>query len=181
MYPFVRFIKTLVGARRLPPLEQFTDTHISQHRCWPWDVDMYAEMNNGRILTLNDLGRLALGQRIGLIAVLAKKRWGMAVAGASVRYRRRIPTFQRYTLYTRALCWDERFLYLEQAMYLPNGECANHVLYRTAVLEKRKAIDPARVAEALGHETTSPPMPAWVQAWINAETQRPWPPMQDAM
>jgi hypothetical protein len=35
------------------------------------------------------------------------------------------------------------------------------------------------VAEAMGRDTVSPPIPAWVANWIEADASRPWPPMQD--
>ena len=55
MFPFFRFTKDLLVARTQPPLG-LLDTHVSHHICWPWDVDMFLELNNGRTLTLYDLG-----------------------------------------------------------------------------------------------------------------------------
>ena len=59
-------------------------------RCRPWDLDMFMEMNNGRVLTLYDLGRFDLSIRSGLWDTLRAQRWGLAVAGSSVRYRKRV-------------------------------------------------------------------------------------------
>ena len=58
MFPFARLAKDIFLARRMPPLENITDIHESHHICWPWDIDLFAEMNNGRVLTLYDLGRM---------------------------------------------------------------------------------------------------------------------------
>ena len=179
MYPFVRITKDVLMARRVPPMTKLGDEHISHHICWPWDLDMFRELNNGRMLTLYDLGRFAMAQRSGLIRVLFQKKWTLTVAGSVARYRRRITAFERFTTHSRVLCWDDRFMYLEQSMWKKNGECASHVVYRTAALEKGKMIDPARVTEALGVSDISPPMPQWVAAWIAAEDRRPWPPMQE--
>lgn len=178
MYPFVRLIKDVLLARRQPTLEQVGDEHVSHHICWPWDLDMFGEMNNGRMLSLYDLGRFALAQRSGLITALFRNKWTLTIAGSVVRYRRRITGFERFSTRSRLLCWDDRFMYLEQSMWKRNGDCASHVVYRTAALENGKMIPPARVAEALGHAGASPDMPHWVRAWIDAEDQRPWPPMQ---
>ena len=65
-------------------------THVSRHICWPWDLDLWLELNNGRTLTLFDLGRMPLARRTGLEAALRAHGWGLTVAGVSVRYRRRI-------------------------------------------------------------------------------------------
>ena len=86
MYPFLRMAKELWLNRNAPPLP-ITGTHLSQHICWPWDLDPWRELNNGRTLTLYDLGRLPLGLRTGLHRVLAANGWGMTVAGNTTRYR----------------------------------------------------------------------------------------------
>lgn len=46
------------------------------------------ELNNGRTLTLYDLGRVPLGIRTGLAATVQRMGWGMAIAGNSTRYRK---------------------------------------------------------------------------------------------
>lgn len=174
MYPFVRYAKETLRHARAPRLGLF-ETHATRLRCWPWDIDPWAEMNNGRTLTLYDLGRIPHARRIGLWEVLARHGWGIAVAGSAIRYRRRIAPFQRFELRTRLIGWDERFLYGEQGMWVA-GDCANAGVLRIAVLENRRMMPPARLVAALGRAAPSPPLPDWVVAWTAAEAQRPWPP-----
>ncbi|MEO0939479.1 MAG: acyl-CoA thioesterase [Pseudomonadota bacterium] len=178
MYPFIRLAWGTWRARQMPRLANPLDTHISQHRCLPWDIDMFAEMNNGRMLSLYDLGRFQLAARAGLIDALVKYGWALTIAGSSARYRKRITTFKRFETRSRLVCWDERFMYLEQSMWV-RGECASHVLYRTAAIKNGKVVTPDRVAEALNVDGPPPAIPGWVKAWTEAEAQRPWPPMQD--
>ncbi|TAG12614.1 MAG: thioeseterase, partial [Rhodobacterales bacterium] len=82
MYPFIRMVTEMARARRMPPLGLF-ETHVSTVTCWPWDLDPWAELNNGRTLTLYDLGRLPLGRRTGVERVLRSRRWGLTVAGST--------------------------------------------------------------------------------------------------
>jgi len=178
MFPFVRFAKDMLVARRQPNLG-LLETHVSHHRCWPWDVDMFLELNNGRTLTLYDLGRFMLAQRTGLIRTIVSNGWALAVAGASVRYRKRVTMFQRIEMRSRAIGWDDRFMYLEQSMWNSKGECTSHVLYRTAVVQHGKSVAPKQVADAMGADPASPALPGWVLAWAEADTKRPWPPMQE--
>ena len=179
MFPFVRLFKDVLLARRQPRLARITDTHISQHICWPWDLDFWLELNNGRTLTLYDLGRTMLAQRIGLIDALISRKWGMTMAGSVTRFRRRIRGFERFEMRSRVICWDDRFIYMEQSMWKRNGDCASHVLYRAAVTDPDGIVRTQRIAEALAHDPATPPMPEWVRNWIDAEATRPWPPMQD--
>lgn len=178
MYPIMRMVKELIKYRNAAPLP-LTGIHVSAHRCWPSDIDLWMELNNGRTLTLFDLGRIPLARRIGLIDVLRRERWSMTMAGATVRYRRRIRTFEKIEMRSRAVFWDERFVYLEQSMWKQNGECANHALYRAAVTDKTGIVSPDRVMAAMGRNDPAPEAPEWVAAWIAAEATRPWPPMQE--
>ncbi|MET4101349.1 acyl-CoA thioesterase FadM [Roseovarius sp. MBR-78] len=178
MYPVIRMLWQLWQHRNSPPLP-VTGTHVSQHYCLPWDIDLWRELNNGRTLTLYDLGRIPLAGRVGLIAVLRRKRWGLTMAGASVRYRRRIRVFERVEMRSRLVGWDARFLYIEQSMWSRDGQCANHILYRSAVTGRGGIVPPGDVLAALGQaDLAAPPLPGWVRAWIEADDARPWPPMQ---
>ena len=180
MFPFIRLIKDVWLASRQPRFSELTETHVTQHRCWPHDLDVFLELNNGRALTLYDLGRSAMAMRAGLVDVIRREGWGLTMAGSHVRFRRRIRGFERFEVRSRAVCWDDKFMYLEQSMWKRDGECASHVLYRAAVTDKNGLIRPERVLEAMGTpDAVSPPMPQWIAEWVAAEALRPWPPMQD--
>ena len=78
---------------------------------------------------------------------------------------------------TRVIFWDEKFLYLEQVINLPDGQCAAHSLCRKAVIENRKIIQPAVAIERMfGLVSEQNTSPEWVKNWIDAEATRPWPP-----
>lgn len=173
MYPLIRIMKEKLKYRRAPRLGLF-DTHVSHHRCWPHDLDFYLELNNGRTLTLYDLGRIVLFERIGASDEMRRRRWVGTVAGTSIRYRRRVQAFDRLEMRTRVLGWDARFLYVEQGMWR-EGTCTSQALLRTAVVGSGSMVPIGEVAAALG-AGESPALPGWVRAWIAAEDERPWPP-----
>lgn len=175
MYPYLRAGLAAWQAKR-DPSASILSTAATYHRAWPWDTDMYGELNNGRILTLGELGRWGLAKRIGLLEALKRRKAAMAIAGASVRYRRRIPVFARYRIETRCLGWDERFFYLDVSMWMGDMAC-NQVLLRAAFVNKGGVIPPTELAPELGHSGPSPVLPDWVEAWKSAEATRPWPPI----
>ena len=172
MYPFLRLALAVAKARVAPRLGLF-DTHVSQHRCWPHDLDPWVELNNGRTLTLYDLGRLPLFMRTGIRDLMEKNRWRGTVAGSSVRYRRRVQAWHRFEMRSRILGWDERFIYLSQSMWR-GGDCTSQVLIRAAVIDDGGIVKTSRLEEATG--VASPPLPDWVRAWAEAEGRRSWPP-----
>ena len=85
--------------------------------------------------------------------------------------------FDKIEMYSRAICADHQFIYLEQSMWV-RGTCAGHVLYRTAITNADGIVSTDHILAELGLETTLPEIPNWVEAWITAEDLRPWPPMQ---
>ncbi|MEM6482720.1 MAG: acyl-CoA thioesterase [Pseudomonadota bacterium] len=179
MYPFIRMAWQLYQTRKLPPMGVF-DTHVSHHICLPWDIDLWLELNNGRTLTLFDLGRIPMAARAGLIALLKDKGWGLTMAGASVRYRHRIRMFERIEMRSRTVWWDDKFIYIEQSMWKADGRCANHILYRAAITGQSGIVPPDNIADAMGLSPERQAPPDWVAAWIGAEALRPWPPQEDA-
>lgn len=174
MYPFVRLAKEIFINRYAVPLPVL-GTHTSWHRCWPQDLDGFMEMNNGRILTVLDLGRFSLAKRVGLLAALSKNKWGMTMAGSSVRYRKRIRPFVRFRATHRCVGWDDKFFYLEHAIWI-GEDCAAHALYRAAVTDKNGIVKPGLVFRSMGFEGARPDLPPWVENWIVADKTRPWPP-----
>ncbi|MGZ9809067.1 acyl-CoA thioesterase [Pseudoroseicyclus sp. H15] len=178
MYPFIRMWRGIAQAKRLPKLG-FHETQVTHHRIWPQDIDLWMELNNGRTFTLYDLGRLPFAYRIGLADVLSANGWGMTVAGSTIRYRRRLRTFERAEMRTRNAGWDERFFYIEQSMWNETGEAANAALIRMAVTGKGGIVPPAQAVAAMGEDPALPELSDWVKTWVTAEAARPWPPMQE--
>lgn len=175
MYPLIRSLSEVVKGRRAAPLGLY-ETHVSHHICWPWDIDLWMELNNGRTLTLFDLGRISMAERNGFSRALRKGRFGLVVAGASVRYRKRITSFERIEMRTKPVGFDERFFYVVQEMWKRDGTCANQVLIRGAVTKKGKMVPPSQLLDLIDPDAEPRALPEWVAAWAEADSKRPWPP-----
>jgi acyl-CoA thioesterase FadM len=174
MYPLIRLINTSIKGMLSKPVSVDSKCETSFY-CMPWDLDMFLEMNNGRVLTLYDLGRFNLAIRTGLGKVLRQKRWGLVVAGNSIRYRRRIRAFEKVTMRTQVAYYDERWVYLIQSMWV-KGQPASSALFRTGITEKGKTISTGRIFAALQASNWKPEPDAWIQSWVASELERPWPP-----
>ena len=175
MYPVIRLVKELWVHRNAAPIG-VGEQHVTNLICWPWDIDLWMELNNGRTLTIMDLGRVVMFRRMGVIGAMRRKRWAGTIAGASVRYRRRVRMFDRIEMRSRIVGWDARFTYAEQSLWR-KGECCSHALLRMAITGGKGIIPSADLAAEMGLPAESPPLPDWVQAWSAADAQRPWPPM----
>ena len=173
MYPYLRVAGLALRARWMPRIA-ITDESVIHTRVGITDIDINNELNNGRHLTLLDLGRTDLVARSGALRTLIKRRWGLAVGGASVRYRHRVPAWSRVTIRTRMLCHDQRWFYFHQKIQLGERTCSA-ALMRAGVVARGRLIEAPEVLEALHEQAWNPPMPDWVAAWVEAEGMRPWP------
>ena len=172
MYPIIRMMHQYSKYRNAPlPLD---GVHVSTHYCLPIDLDVWMELNNGRTLTLYDLGRIPLVRRVGILDILKQRGWSFTIAGSSVRYRKRVTVFNKLEMRSKIVGRDARFLYIVQSMW-HKGEATSSALFRLAVTGG--GIVPSdEWTEALGVPDWNPTLPNWVQAWTEAESQRIWPP-----
>ena len=174
MYPFFRLFTAMQKAKSAPTLQLY-ETCVIPMRVSLLDTDLFREMNNGRHLTLYDIGRLVFAVRTGLWREVRKRGWAFVVAGSSVRFRKRLHPWQRYEQRTRVLGYDDKWFYFEQSHW-KEGECCSSALIRAAVVAKGKLVSVAQVLQVMQAEDWQPVLPTWVHAWIAADEQRPWPP-----
>lgn len=140
---------------RLAPL----DTSVRKFIVWPNDLDLNLHMNNGRFLTVMDLGRFDLSFRTGLGGLFLKGHWRPVLGAAKIRYRRSLAPFQRYELHTRMLAWDDKWLYLEQR-FMVRGELYAEALVKTVIKGPEGTVSPRDISVRLGLPPESPnPVP----------------------
>ncbi|WP_029011213.1 thioesterase family protein [Azospirillum halopraeferens] len=133
-------------------------------RVWPTDLDVNLHMTNARYFSVMDLGRLDLLVRGGVVALLWRRRWQPVLGAATVRFRRPLRPFRRFTLISRVLCWDDKWIYIEHRIATGTTTAALAVV-RGAFVGPGGTVSPAEVLRALGERVDSPPMPDHVAAW----------------
>ncbi len=173
MYPYLKLIATLVKARfrgRLTPQQ----SNVIHCRVGLSDIDPFGELNHARYLNYMELGRWDYVVRSGFFGVMRKNGWGVAVGGASIRYRRRLAFLQKFTLTSEMLCHDGRWIYFLHEVHARGKICASALL-KVCTTSKQGLVPVPIVAEAMGMPDWGTQIPDWVQAWIDAEGQRPWP------
>jgi acyl-CoA thioesterase FadM len=133
-------------------------------RVWPNDCDLNFHMNNGRYLTLMDLGRTHLVAQTGLLRVMLKRRWNPVLAAAEINFIRALPPFARFELVTRVLTWDEKYFYMEQR-FERRGVLHAVAFVKGVFLRGRNRVATAQVVAALDPTLKAPPMPDAVRHW----------------
>ena len=173
MYPFLKLSATLIRASFRTKLN-IEDKSILKLRAGLTDIDMFMELNNARYFTYMELGRWDFSYRVGFVSLMKRHKWGIAIGGASVRYRRRIPFLSKFTLTTQLICHDGRWFYFLQEIHRENKICFS-ALMKAGVTSKSGLVPASEVIKSMGRENWNPDIPPWVSAWIDAEGQRPWP------
>ena len=172
MYPYLRIIK-LFATKKARKKLAIGDESILKMRVHLGDIDPFMELNNGRHLTMMDFGRFDLAMRSGLLKVVKEQGWGLAVAGASVRYRHRLKLFQKYTLHSQVVGYDEKWFYFHQKT-VSKGKIHSAALIRTAVTSKKGVVETSKVLKIMGYDKIEYNVPEWVAAWAKADELRPW-------
>jgi acyl-CoA thioesterase FadM len=150
--------------RRLNPL----DESVLDFRVWPTDLDVNFHMNNGRYLTIMDLGRVDLMLRTGLGRMALKRKWSPLVGSATIRFRQSLNPFQRYRLKSRILCWDDKWFFIEQR-FVRQNELVAVGLVKGLLRGRSGNIPTASVLEGLNLRIASPEMPHSIRLWQASE------------
>lgn len=146
------------------------DVSVVNFRVWLNDLDFNGHMNNGRYLTLMDLGRLDLIFRAGMAKKILTGKWIPIVASSKIRFRRSLGPLQKYQLHSRLLCWDEKWFVVEQRFMVKDRPVA--IAYIKGLFRDRKGqnVAPEDILLSVGHVGASPPFPQAVQLWLQTET-----------
>lgn len=163
-----RLVRVLIAAMRAPRIGML-ETSTIRLRAGLFDLDTNMHVNNGRFLTLMDLGRLDLTLRAGLLPVAWSKRWRPVVASVMIRFRRELRPFERFEMHTRLLGWDDRWVFLRQDIVRSDGRLASAAVVKATFLGPRGTVSPAELALAGGIDPESPPLPDWLLEWVRAE------------
>lgn len=108
---YLRLLWVLLRGHWLPALG-FDATLVQRWRVLPNDIDVNWHMNNGRYLTMVDLGLVEFFTRTGFLRALVANGWRPMAGGVLMSFRRGLDPLQRYELHFRWLCSDERWNYM---------------------------------------------------------------------
>ena len=166
----------LLWRRKLDPRH---DVSRLTYRVLPTDLDLNGHMNNGRYLTIMDLGRLDHVLRSGLWRPIWQNGWAPMLGSAVIRYRREMRLMQRFTLETRIAAWSDTTAVMEQTFLIASGpqkgQMAARALVKAGFYDRkdRSFVTVKRLIAELGlpdQETESPPLTPEIEAFLKAET-----------
>lgn len=173
MHMIFRTLMHLFFFGRRGPKLSFSDVDHSHFRVLPTDLDMLRHMNNGVYLSIMDVARFDMLRRNGVLAIFSERGWYPVVVAETISFRKSLQLWQRFTIESKMLGFDDQAVFLEQRFVRPDSDGAPEV-YARAVIRARilkKAGGVVRVdeiAEAAGVSVTDFPLDDELLAWGQA-------------
>ncbi len=164
----LRLLRVFLVALFKPRIGLFDVSELG-FRVLPTDLDINLHMTNARYLSIMDLGRTDLLICAGLLGLVKRQRWMPVVGSIDITFRRPLAPFQRFVIKTRLLCWDEKWLYMEQRLESDSGVHAIATV-RGLFVGRDGSVPTHKVLELIGYEGDSPPFPKHVHRPTLRET-----------
>ena len=161
---WMRFFKVLLFSRfrsKIAPL----DEAAIDFRVWVPDLDVLRHMNNGRYLTLMDLGRIDLMIRCGLAAKLEAAGYYPVVAEETIRFRRSLGPFQKFTLKSKVIGWDDKFFVMRQEFWVRDQRFAAAFIKARFLKKTGGSVAPSEIMSMAGLPHAKAPHPTFVSDW----------------
>ncbi len=174
---WLRLIFYALAVRARPRVELPGGVSRLAFRVWPSDLDTSLHMNNGRYLTLMDIGRLDIMVVSGLWRAVLRHRWTPIASAIKIRFRRELKTFQRFRLETRLVAWDRASVIMEQTFLIDggprDGQIAAQGLFKGGIYDRtaKTFVEIERLMAEIGVAAESPPMTPEVEAFLKADDE----------
>ena len=169
---FVR-IPLLAIRQRIRPLPRIgvLDEDRIQMRVWPNDIDFNFHLNNSRYLSCMDYGRIHMMAANGILTHAIKDRWIPLVGSVDITYRRSLDLWAAFELRTRTLCWDEKWIYVEQSFHSKAGLAA--IAWVKGLFRSKEGnLSPQSIVDLVSPGTQSPPILESMTQWNQTTKSR---------
>jgi acyl-CoA thioesterase FadM len=127
-------------------------------RCWPTDLDIFMHMTNSRYASLGDLSRVSFMIRTGAYGRLRRAGYFPVLGSSTFRFRRAILLWEKFTVSTSVLTWDDKWVYLLHK-FETNTDMPAIAVVKAAFVSKQGRAPMEKVVELLGYTGPKPDSP----------------------
>jgi acyl-CoA thioesterase FadM len=127
-------------------------------RCLPTDLDFNMHMTNSRYASFGDLSRVNFMIRNGAWKRLRAAGLLPVLGSGTYRYRRAINLFQKFTVTTSVLTWDEKYIYLLHK-FLTEGDLAAVGVMKAAFVSRSGRAPIEQIVALMGYTGPKPESP----------------------
>ena len=134
----------------------------------PTDLDVLRHMNNGRYLSLFDLGRWDLLIRTGMADAMRRYGWYAVVSSETITFRKSLNPWQRFDVESRLIGHDEKAIYMEHRAVV-TGEVYARVIVRARMMKRSGGtLSHEELFGAIGRPEGIPDVEPWMHDWAAA-------------
>ena len=164
MNHILRLIKTLLFSRFKSKCPVFGPCR-TKFRVLPTDLDVLLHMNNGKYLSLMDLGRVDMMIRSGFFKKINANGWYPVVAEQTIQYLRSLQPFQSFEIVTKVIGMDDKALLVSQD-FESKGKIYARAVVRARFLKKSGGkVLTQELLDLAQEEPDFSKSPDWVQRW----------------
>jgi acyl-CoA thioesterase FadM len=101
----------------------------------PTDLDLLWHVNNGMYFSYMDFGRFDMSFRNGVYDLYNKVGWYAVVAGETIRFKKSLKLWDRFTLQTQMVGYDDKYFFIRHK-FVCRGELMATGLVKVRFLKK---------------------------------------------
>ncbi len=139
-------------------------------RVLPTDLDFLWHVNNGVYFSFMDFGRMNMIFRNGVFDLSQKNGWYGVVASETMKFKRSLQLWDKFTLQTQITGYDDKYFYITQKFILKDAVVAQGLVKIRFLSKKGGGISTSEIIRATGEqfENHSPDLG---KAWSDIEAQ----------
>jgi acyl-CoA thioesterase FadM len=135
----------------------------------PTDQDILRHMNNGVYLSIMDIARFDMLQRNGVWKVFQENDWYPVVVSETISFRKSLQIWQKFTIESRILGFDEKAVYVEQRFVRPDAGGRSEIyaqgFIRGRFLKRGGGVVSIEELTATVGSPPAEPVPEWLLNW----------------
>jgi len=152
-------VKILFGPRK-HPLEK----SVVNFRVLPTDCDLNFHMTSARYAAFTEAATIHLMGQMEILDELLKRRCFPINNAINVTYIRSIKPFEKFTVVSRIIAWDDKYWYKDHRFEV-DGELRAYAIARGVVICRRAVASISDIVALTGEDLVSPPFPENVLMW----------------
>lgn len=165
---YFRLLVVLIRNLFKKPIHPMEST-VTHFRVMPWDIDVFGHLNNGRYLQIADVARVDWLRRTRILDSAAKNRWGAVLGGNFIRYCKVLRPFQKFSVKTRVMSWESRWIFIEHRFESSTGDLVAVGYTRAALRTKNQWVTTNQITDSIAPGLRSPAHPPIVRMWLTAD------------
>lgn len=161
----IRSIQCLIRSFFRDKIKDINEVTKHDFRVLPTDLDSYMHMNHARYFNYLEAARWDLQIRSGFLILALKKGWIGPLGNVQLDFYRPLKLFQKFTVTTRFIACEEKWLYMLQQIWSNDKEIARGLI-KTTIRKGRQNVPPSEYLTPLGFELENLTLPEDVKDWV---------------